>query len=205
MWRIIVALVVVGNIALGGEPLALRGPGSDRILSLKVTSAIQSLPELRQVPLIVDVVRGVAVVGGEVPDLEILPRLRSTILKTPGIVDLKLSCWESSDAEKFAARVQSKLSERPKIMPPSVLPSVTDHRALSETIARKPTQSRAELLAEAVRKSERRYAGLRFEWQGGMVTISGEAPRHEDVTELVERLRKVPGIERVRRGAVRAE
>lgn len=52
-------------------------------------------------------------------------------------------------------------------------------------------------LADDLRGSERRFEGLQVSWQGNVATVTGRANRDLDVMEFAERLRKLPGVERV--------
>ena len=65
---LLLSLVTTSLAALGAaEPSPFAAPTSDVMLTLKVTAALQA-DALKDLPLTVDVARGVATVGGEVPD-----------------------------------------------------------------------------------------------------------------------------------------
>ncbi|MGL6076886.1 MAG: BON domain-containing protein [Fimbriiglobus sp.] len=207
MFRLGLAMMVVmGSVAVAQEPLTwpLRNQNSDRMLALKVTGAIQKLPEFREMPMVVDVQRAVAIVSGEVPSLTLLPKLREAIAGVPGVRDVSLRCWDPSAAERFTARAQ-QIQPVPLLViePPSVLPRV-DRRVASETVTMKPGLV-PEQAVEAIRRSELRFAKLDLAWEGRMLVITGKAPTHEDVSDFIQRVRKLPGIERVRRGSISAE
>ncbi len=56
--------------------------------------------------------------------------------------------------------------------------------------------------AEAIRKADTRFSGLRLDLKEGTLTIAGSAARGADAWDLAQSLRVVPGVERVALGQV---
>jgi hypothetical protein len=58
------------------------------------------------------------------------------------------------------------------------------------------------LAADAVRKADRRFAGLTLELRSGMLVIAGTAAKASDAWDLAQELRRIPGVARVALGNV---
>ncbi|HJZ56609.1 MAG TPA: hypothetical protein VKE74_16705, partial [Gemmataceae bacterium] len=56
--------------------------------------------------------------------------------------------------------------------------------------------------ADAIRRTDPRYAGLSVEVQGDTLVISGRAARAKDAWDLSDALRRLPGVGRVVVGSV---
>jgi hypothetical protein len=56
--------------------------------------------------------------------------------------------------------------------------------------------------ADAIRKTEARFARLTVELQGGVVVVGGSAPSASDAWDFAQKLRATPGVTRVAVGAV---
>jgi hypothetical protein len=87
----------------------------------------------------------------------------------------------------------------PPVVRPTMLTSVPPLPAPA-TVPGRPAD--VQVAAEAVRKADRRYAGLTVEVQNGMLVIAGTAARNADAWDLAQELRRIPGIARVAVGAV---
>lgn len=198
------------------EPSPLASPTSDVMLGLKVTAAIQAHAALKDLPLTVDVVRGVAVIGGEVPDDDSVAVIRAVAVKVPGLIDAKVTCWVPGGNDPFFDRVREKLDGKPspKVEPPALPPAlpravlapVVDRRVETHVTAHRPanTLADAEAAAEALRAGDSRFARLTLAFDAGVVVVSGQAASHADAMALLLHLRKVPGVTRVRRGSITA-
>jgi BON domain len=215
---------VGGWALLSAEPTPLQPQDADPVLVLKITSAIQSQNELKTLSLTIDVVNGAAVIGGEIPSIDLVPKLRETVDRVPGVRHVKITCWEGTENDQYAARVKQLMEGKtPKPLAVPELPRVVvaDRRVQTEVTTLRPSVManirwlEAPIapwegpefvkLAEAIRNRDARFAGLQLKFEDKLVTISGRAASHEDISDLVAELRKVPGIERVRRGSLVAE
>ena len=58
------------------------------------------------------------------------------------------------------------------------------------------------LAADAVRKTEPRFAALTLEWRGAILVIGGSAPQASDAWDLAKKLEAVPGVNRIAVAAV---
>ena len=105
--------------------------------------------------------------------------------------------------ESFAQRVREKLASPPTR--PAEAPGPSRRVETRVTAFRTPEPARGtEAAAEALRAGDARFARLTLSFDDGLVTVSGAAATHDDVTALVAHLRKVPGVSRVRRGSIAA-
>ena len=210
------AAVVLLTASLGrlpaAEPSPLASPTSDVMLGLKVTAALQAHAALKDLTLTIDVVRGVAVIGGEVPDDDLVSVIRAVAVKVPGLTDAKVTCWVPGGNDPFFDRVREKLDGKPspKVEPPAaprvVLAPVVDRRVETHVTAHRPANMIAdsEAAAEALRAGDSRFARLTLAFDAGVVVVSGQAASHADAMALLLHLRKVPGVTRVRRGSITA-
>ncbi len=213
----VVLLTASPGLLPAAESSPLASPTSDVMLGLKVTAAIQAHAALKDLTLTIDVVRGVAVIGGEVPDDDSIAVIRAVAVKVPGLIDAKVTCWVPGGNDPFFDRVREKLDGKPspKVEPPALPPApprvvlapVVDRRVETHvTTAHRPanTLAAAEAAAEALRAGDSRFARLTLAFDAGVVVVSGRAASHADAMALLLHLRKVPGVTRVRRGSITA-
>jgi osmotically-inducible protein OsmY len=190
------------------EPSPLASPTSDVMLGLKVAAALQAHAALKDLPLTIDVVRGVAAIGGEVPDDDSIAAIRAVAVKVPGLTDAKVTCWVPGGNDPFFDRVREKLDGKPspKVEPRAVLAPVVDRRVETHVTAHRPANTLGDsgAAAEALRAGDSRFARLTLAFDAGVVVVSGHAASHADAMALLLHLRKVPGVTRVRRGSITA-
>ena len=98
-------LLSLACIAGAAEPSPLVSPTSDVMLSLKVTAALQAHRSLKDFALTVEVVRGVATVGGEVPDSDCVSAIRTAVTQVPGVTSAKVTCWAPGGQKHLPASV----------------------------------------------------------------------------------------------------
>lgn len=237
--------LVGGSIALlAAEPTPSMTPlvaqDGDTMLALRVTGALHSDAELRDLAVTVDVRRGVVTLGGELADADLLPKLRRVAGQVPGVTGVNIDCRisEGGGDEAYINRVGELLAGKVRrvrpAVPPVALPRLVhlpaidpDRRAEARhRVERPPTPAdrvgggflldpvapsspagvtSPERDAEAIRAGDPRYAGLALTFRGAVVVVSGRAATHADVADLQLALRRVPGVERVRRGSVVAD
>jgi hypothetical protein len=122
---------------------------ADDELALRVQSAISNDAELgrHQLKLLVNVLDGVAVIGGPVPTQDVRPRLEAVVSTVEGVRRVKLTVWVPAPAnvDPFVTRVGEVMSPpqpsrpepKPASAPPPVLLSVpTEHGRAADTAAR---------------------------------------------------------------------
>ncbi len=207
MPRQFAAMILIMPMAFtteAAEPSRLVSPISDVMLTLKVTAALQANPTLEHLTLTIDVVRGVATVGGEVPSLDCVATIRSAVAAVADLRDVKVTCRLPGD-DPLLDRVREKLAGKPspKSEPPTAVP---DRRVETHVAAFRPTEPTPgyKTAAEALRAGDDRFTRLALSFDAGVVVVSGHAATHADATALLQRLRKVPGVTRVRRGSIDA-
>lgn len=130
---VFVKFVLAGVASLGvgvasavvAQPPAASRP-TDDALALRVRQALAEDPALRphKLSLLVNVLDGVAVIGGPVPDGKLTPAIESAAAAVPGVVRVKVSVWGvKPSANPLADRLGEKLSDTPK--PTAPAPAVT--------------------------------------------------------------------------------
>ncbi len=102
-------------------PSPIQEADSDAILAVKVTAALAADPALSGLTLTVDVMNRVAVVGGPVPDLDTLPKIRAALAQVPGLAMAKVSGWVAAPVDPLARRVGEML--RKPLTDPAVTPA----------------------------------------------------------------------------------
>jgi hypothetical protein len=110
---------------------------TDDVLALRVQATLASDPILKplQLNLLVNVVDGQAVIGGELPDLKLAQRIDTTVSKVPGIRSVRVSCWESSrpgGGDPFARRIQDQMAPLPAPKPLPITPVTPPLTILSQ-------------------------------------------------------------------------
>lgn len=195
----LIALLPLAVGAAGPSPLV--APNSDVMLALKVTAALQADPTLKDLTLTVDVVRGVATVAGEVPNDEVVATIRAAAAKVPGLAGVVTACRVPFGDDPFHDRVRAKLGGEP-----TPKPEAPDLRPATHVTAYRPVTpiSDPEAAAETLRAADERFAQLTLAFDAGVVVVAGRAASHADATALLLRLRKLPGVTRVRRGSIKA-
>ena len=208
MPRQVAALILIAffpHIVGAAGPSPLVAPNSDVMLALKVTAALQADPTLKDIALTVAVVRGVVTIAGEVPGDEVVTAVRAAAAKVPGLAGVVTACRVPVGDDPFLDRVRAKLGGEPpaKAAPPAV---VLDLRAETHVTAYRPVTPTydVEAAAEALRAGDERFARLALAFDAGVVVVTGRAATHADATALLLRLRKLPGVTRVRRGSIDA-
>lgn len=121
---------------------------ADDELALRVQSAVANDTELRrhQLKLLVNVLDGVAVVGGPVPSLDVRPRLEAVVSTVEGIRRVKLTIWVPAPAnvDPLVTRVGEQMAPtrrtepKPASPPPVLLSVPTDGGRTADTAARTP-------------------------------------------------------------------
>lgn len=195
-------LIALFPLILGAAgPSPLVAPNSDVMLALKVTAALQADPTLKDLTLTVDVVRGVATVAGEVPTDGVVSAVRVAAAKVPGLAGVVTACRVPFGDDPFHDRVRTKLGGEP-----TPKPEPPDLRPATHVTAYRPATPAAdpEAAAEALRAADVRFARLTLAFDAGVVVVTGRAASHADATALLLRLRKLPGVTRVRRGSIDA-
>lgn len=182
---------------------------TDRVLRVK--AALAADPELRFVPLLVSVSDGVAVIGGPVPSLELLPRIEQAATGVPGISGVRTGCWLAATEDPLkrlaAARVRKDAPPDPrppatvvaaKAMPPMVTSFLLDPSAPTPTIPPTAVPMRPDLASEVerLRSTDRRFAGLTVRVRDGQVIVHGSSA-DGDVWDFAEVVRVLPGVRRV--------
>ncbi len=189
--------------AAGPSPLV--APNSDVMLALKVTAALQADPTLKDFALTVDVVSGVAMVAGEVPGDDAIEAVRVAAGRVSGLAGVVAACRVPVGDDPFLDRVRAKLGGEPTANVALPVP-VPDLRSATHVAAYRPTAPTDDIesAAKALRAADKRFARLTLSFDAGVVVVAGRAATHADATALLLRLRKLPGVTRVRRGSIDA-
>jgi hyperosmotically inducible protein len=107
----------IAGMALA-SPLYAAEPSAERVaddvLTLRVQAAIADDPTLKlhHLNLLVNLVDGMAVIGGEVPDLALLPKVERVARNVPGVRAVKVSGWlpsDQSNANPYSQRLAEQL------------------------------------------------------------------------------------------------
>lgn len=134
---------------------------ADDVLALRVQSAVANDTELgrHQLKLLVNVLDGVAVIGGPVPSLDVRPRLEAVVSTVEGVRRVKLTVWVPAPAnvDPLVTRVGEQIApptrktEPKPASPPPVLLSVPSEGGRSaDTAARVKDTERLPGLSDPV-------------------------------------------------------
>jgi hypothetical protein len=98
---------------------------ADDVLTLRVQSAIAEDPTLKphHLNLLVNLVDGMAVIGGELPDMKLLPQVERVARNVPGVRAVKVSGWlpaGSSNVDPYTKRLNEQLGQAKPLAPPRV-------------------------------------------------------------------------------------
>jgi hypothetical protein len=93
----------------GAEPAASSSPRfSDVVLARSALAALDQVPELRGINLVVSVVDGIAVIGGPVPSQAHAQRAEQAVRAVPGIRDVRNTCFVSQGPDPLLRAVTDK-------------------------------------------------------------------------------------------------
>jgi len=99
---------------------------ADDVLTLRVQTAIAEDPTLKphHLNLLVNLVDGMAVIGGELPDMKLLPQVERVARNVVGVRAVKVSGWlpaGSSNTDPYTKRLNEQLSQSKPEAPPKVV------------------------------------------------------------------------------------
>lgn len=134
---------------------------ADDELALRVQASIAADAELarHQLKLLVNVLDGVAVVGGPVPTLDVRPRLEAAVSTVEGVRRVKLTVWVPAPAnvDPLVTRVGEQISPSPRRVepkptsaPPVLLSVPTEGGRTADTAARAKDAERLPGLSDPV-------------------------------------------------------
>ncbi len=138
----LVTAVAVAGVVASAQPPAARS--ADATLALRVRQALDDHPALRpyQLNLLVNVVDGVVVVGGPVPDAKLAEAVEGAVKAVEGVARVKVSVWQlaAPRSDPLAMKFDEKLNPKPT---PPTTPAVTlsvptDPRPTAGVTGRKP-------------------------------------------------------------------
>jgi hypothetical protein len=172
------SLILMGALA-GGLAAADPAPAPDWVATLHARRALWNDPALAELNIGVRVREGVALVFGPVMNEQQAAEAIARVRLAPGIHDVvnELYVLPANDL------LRKRFAPPPK--PQAAL-----------TVAR-PLPMPADPLEEA-RRSDPRFSQLRIVVDRGVVTVSGPA---DVAAEFAERIRRLPGVDQVRRGS----
>jgi hypothetical protein len=183
------------------DPLPVTKPASpfvsqssDRLLSLNVSMALANDPEMAHLPILVDVLNKVAILGGGVPDESTKEKLEAVVRKVPGIKEVKNGCWIRQGDDPLKQMVNDRLDGLTGIVArdatqrlPSifVMPPESQRRTVDEPLAVLPV-SQAPPVAMQTRPSDRRMSATVTVHRVPLSPLPGlEAPlKASDLSEL---------------------
>ena len=115
-----IAGLALASTASAAEPRAERV--ADDVLTLRVQAAIADDPTLKphHLNLLVNLVDGMAVIGGEVPDMALLPKVERVARNVTGVRAVKVSGWLPSDRAKsdpYSQRLVEQLGTKAPAAP----------------------------------------------------------------------------------------
>lgn len=166
MVKFVLVLFAAGLVSVViAQPPAKRTRDADDTVALRVRQALADDPTLspHKLSLLVNVLDGVVVIGGPVPDDTLTAKIEAVAKAVDGAARVKVSVWPLSPAraDPLAARLDEKMNPRPKEAPaPAVTLSVPtdtapkpDPRPTAGVAGR--TQSPPNLLQPPVQSVER--------------------------------------------------
>jgi hypothetical protein len=99
---------------------------ADDVLTLQVQNAIAEDPTLKphHLNLLVNMIDGMAVIGGEVPDLKLIPHIEKAVRGVAGVRSVKVSGWlpAGNKLDKFGEKVAEQMVPAKPPMPETVKP-----------------------------------------------------------------------------------
>jgi len=161
---------VVSAIA---APLSAAESPSDRVaddvLTLRVQAAIADDATLKphHLNLLVNMVDGMAVIGGEVPDMALLPKVERVARNVPGVRAVKVSGWLPSDkskadpySQRLAEQLGAKTLTAPKVdeLGPPPLTILSKPTEPASAVSRKPLAPGGLLMEPVVAGSSKNYS-----------------------------------------------
>ncbi len=128
---LVVAFAVLAglvSVVMAQPPVKASRP-TDYEVALRVRAALDDHPALKphKLNLLVNVIDGVVVIGGAVPDAALASTIEQTAAKVDGAARVKVSVWALSpaQADPLTARLDDKMNPRPTPTPVASLPTLS--------------------------------------------------------------------------------
>lgn len=147
---LVLVVAVVGFVAVAFAQPPTTSRTSDTTLALRVRQALDNHPALRphQLNLLVNVIDGVVVIGGPVPDTKLSGTIEEAAKAVEGVARVKVSVWQQSAprSDPLAAKLDDRLNPKPVVpttpavslgVPTEPQPPKPDPRPKADVTARK--------------------------------------------------------------------
>ena len=205
------AVLGVGLLAGAALADARNGPpGDDWQLGLQARHALWDESPFDKLNLGVSVRDGVAVLTGPVPSTAVAAQAVAKLRTVPGVRDVRNETYVPPADEPLARSMPHPVTtRRPSVSvapavgaaeaapPPAAVPSREPAAALGPSIAVPVRRMSIADQVESLRLDDRRFANVRVEVRGNVVTLRGTVNRSADAWDFAGIVRRIPGVERV--------
>ena len=205
------AVLGVGLIA--GAALAgaqITPAGDDWQLALQARHTLWDESPFDKLNLGVTVRNGVAVLTGPVPSTAVAGQAVAKLKTVPGIRDVQNDTYVPPADEPLAQSMPHPVTaRRPSVSvapavaapepvpPPAAFPSRDSTATLGSPVVVPVRRMSIADQIESLRLDDRRFASIRVEVRGSVVTLRGTVSRSADAWDFAGIVRQIPGVERV--------
>ncbi|MFO0807312.1 MAG: BON domain-containing protein [Gemmataceae bacterium] len=205
MMLVVATSAVVGMLVLG-LTLPAAPPPSDWLLTLQARNALWERPSLSKLNVAVTVHDGIVVISGTVASLAQIEEADKVVRGLTGVREVvnELYVPPVDRLEQPVPRPSS--SARPSVPTPGV-PATETQKVLEPPTAVKaapPPPTLAERI-DQVRAGDRRYRDIRFDVQGGRVTLRGSVAKSQDAWDFAREVGRLPGVSGVSQNIATAQ
>lgn len=199
----VAAIAVAGMLALG-LTVPASPPQSDWLLTLQARNALWEVKGFARLNVALTVRDGIAVLQGTVPSASHIADAEKAVRAVPGVREVvnELYVPPIDPLVKNAPRPSDSL--RPPVSSaPTTKTEPVKPFAPPPVVAATPPPTLAERI-DRLRAGDRRFRDIRFEIQGGKVTLRGSVARSQDAWDFAREVGRLPGVTGVSQN-VRAE
>jgi hypothetical protein len=202
LFRLTAGILTAASLAEPAPPDATPSPperaplvDADWAVTLAARRALWTDPALTGLNIGVCVRRGEALVWGPVFSEQQSAEAVARVRLVPGVraVVNELYVLTADDPLRL------KLTPAAPMGPPTRRPAgqTASYAPVAAPTGVRPLAPDFRQWAEEIRLADPRFRDLRVEWIGGVATVGGVVALHSDTLEFAERLRSLPGVDRV--------
>ncbi len=189
-----VATVAVAGMLVLGLTVPASPPPADWLLTLQARNALWDVKGFARLNVALTVREGIAVLQGTVPSATHIADAEKAVRAVPGVREVvnELYVPPLDPFVKNAPRPTDSLRSPVPVAPLAKAEPVKPFAPLPVTAAPPPPTLSERI--DQVRAGDRRFRDIRFEVQGGKVTLRGSVARSQDAWDFARAVGRLPGV-----------
>src|SRR4051794_5661813 len=189
-----VATVTVAGMLVAGLTVPASPPPSDWLLTLQARNALWQVKGFTRLNVGLTVRDGIAVLHGTVPSAAHIDDAEKAVRAVPGVREVvnELYVPPIDPFVKNAPRPSDSL--RPPMPAPSSAKAEPAKPFTPPPVAATPPPPTLAERIDQLRAGDRRFRDIRFDVQGGKVTLRGTVARSQDAWDFAREVGRLPGV-----------